>query len=204
MTTRFPARALCLAAALLVFAGSLPGDPAAAPAPVPLVSPRERAFLCSGELYVICKGDTGDLAVDGAARPWGAFAEPLHVARLRLAPGAHELRVGGRKVAVCIAEEGQKAPAGWEAYRLHPIEAGADACARCHETGRREGRTEVKAAKPSTACLECHNGAEFEAKHSHPLDPLKHCASCHAPHGSPNQGLLKGPVKKLCAECHES
>jgi predicted CXXCH cytochrome family protein len=114
------------------------------------------------------------------------------------------VRVGDRTVTARVAADGEAAPAGWDAYRLHPIEAGADACARCHETTRHDGRMTLTALRSFAACLECHKPAEFEAKHSHPLEPLKHCGSCHAPHGSPRKGLLKAPVKKLCAECHES
>ena len=62
----------------------------------------------------------------------------------------------------------------------------------------------VEAPKPYTACLECHKPLEFEAVHSHPLEPLKHCGSCHHLHGSPVKGLLQAPVKKLCAGCHDS
>jgi predicted CXXCH cytochrome family protein len=116
----------------------------------------------------------------------------------------HEIRIGDRKVAVCVANERDLPPASWTVYRLHSIGAGTDACGRCHETAQRDGRTEVKEPKGFQACLGCHKPAEFEVKHTHPLDPLKHCASCHAPHGSSHKGLLKAPIKKLCAECHES
>ncbi len=204
MTRRLHAGALLLVPALVAVVPGLLTAEAPAPTAPAVISPPERAVLSSGDFYVICKGDVGGLAVDGESRPWGPFAEPLHVVRVRLTPGTHEVRVGDRKVAVCVAAEGQEAPAGWETYRLHPIEAGGGACGRCHETAQRDGRTEVKGPKPFAACLECHKPAEFEAKHSHPLDPLKHCGSCHAPHGSPRKGLLKPPVKKLCAECHDS
>jgi predicted CXXCH cytochrome family protein len=200
MTKHLRAGALLLGPALFAVPGLLTADPPAAA----VIAPPDHAALSSGNFYVICRGGAGGLTVDGAPRAWGQFAGPLHAARLRLEPGAHELRVGNRKVAVYVTAAGKEAPAGWEAYRLHPIEAGADACARCHETARRDGLTEVGAVKAFSACLECHKPAEFEAKHSHPLDPLRHCGSCHAPHGSPRKGLLRAPAKKLCAECHES
>lgn len=175
--------------------------PAAGPAPVVVVSPPANAVLPSGRCTVICKGAPGDLAVDGRSQPWGPFAEPLRVARLRLDPGRHELRVGGRTVAVWV--EGEHAPAGWTG-RLHPIGAGADACGRCHETATRDGLTAAGPVKSFAACLACHREAQVQAGHAHPLDPLRHCGSCHAPHGSAYKGLLKAPAKTLCAACHDS
>jgi predicted CXXCH cytochrome family protein len=88
--------------------------------------------------------------------------------------------------------------------RLHPIGARADACGACHPTSRQDERTVVAAVTSFAACLDCHPPAQFEARHSHPLDPLKHCGTCHAPHGSAHKGLLKAPVKQLCAACHDS
>jgi len=201
MRRHYQVAALLLVPAVFLVTGLLKGDaPAVRKSAPAVISPPDHGVLSTGSFYVICKGDAGDLTVDGAARPWAAFAEPLHVAHLRLTPGTHELAIGERKLTVCIADEGKAGPAGRDAYYVHAILA----CGRCHETAQRDGRTEVKAQKAFSACLECHKSAEFEAKHSHPLEPLKHCAFCHAPHGSPRKGLLKAPVKKLCAECHES
>jgi predicted CXXCH cytochrome family protein len=198
MSKHVAANAL-LPAVLFVISGIWTADPSSSA----IVAPPDHAILSSGNCYVICKGDAGGLTIDGAPRAREPFAAPLHAARFRLRPGKHEVGIGDRKLAVWVASEGKEAPAGWKAYRLHPIGAGTDACARCHETARRDGRTEVGAVRGLSSCLECHKPAEFETKHSHPLDPLRHCGSCHAPHGSPYKGLLKAPVKKLCAECHD-
>jgi predicted CXXCH cytochrome family protein len=179
----------------------LAGAPAAGPPPVQVVSPPPNAVLPSGRGYVICKGGPADLAVDGRPHPWAAYAEPLHVARLRLDPGRHDLRIGDRTVSVWV--EGDRAPEGWTG-RQHPLGVGADACARCHETAARHGLTAVGPVKSFSACLECHRAAQVEARHSHPLEPLKHCGSCHSPHGSSYKGLLKAPAKTLCAACHDS
>jgi hypothetical protein len=54
---------------LVVQPGVLPAD---APVPVAVVSPPAHAFLASGNVYAICKGPAGGLAVDGVARPRGA------------------------------------------------------------------------------------------------------------------------------------
>jgi predicted CXXCH cytochrome family protein len=175
---------------------------AAGPTPVRVISPPASAVLPSGHGYVICTGGPADLVVDGRPRPWGAFAGPVRAAKLRLAPGRHELRIGEWTVSVWVG--GDPPPQGGRTARVHPIGTGADACASCHETARRDGLTAVGHVKTFGACLECHRPAEFEAAHAHPLKPLEHCGSCHAPHGSPYRSLLKEPAKKLCAACHDS
>jgi len=174
---------------------------AAAPAPVEVISPPGNTVLPAGPIHVICKGEPGELVVDGRPRSWGPFVAPLRVAVLRLGPGPHEIQIGPRTLAVQVGEG--LPPQGWGEGRLHPITAGADGCSRCHETGQHDGLTAVGPVN-FTTCLECHRPTEFEAKHAHPLEPLKHCASCHAPHGSSLKGLLKAPAKKLCAACHDT
>ncbi len=175
-----------------------------------MIAPRGKAVLASGDFYVICRGGQPDLAIDGIGRSWDPFADPLKVARLHLEPGQHEIRIGDRKIAVRVGGKG--GADGWETYAMHPIAKRGNACGNCHQTSERRtahgvsGQSEVavEAPKPYTACLECHKPLEFEAVHSHPLEPLKHCGSCHHLHGSPVKGLLQAPVKKLCAGCHDS
>jgi len=172
------------------------------PAPVEVIAPQGNSILSAGSLHVICKGEPGDLIVDGQPKPWGPFAAPLRVAVLRLGPGPHEIHIGPRTLAVKVGEG--PPPKGWSEGRLHPITAEANGCSCCHETGQRDALTTVGPVKPSSACLECHRPTEFETKHAHPLEPLQHCASCHSPHGSSLKGLLKAPAKKLCAACHDT
>jgi predicted CXXCH cytochrome family protein len=191
----------CRLAAILAGLGLFALAPAAGPPPVRVISPPTGAVLPSGRCCVICTGGPADLAVDGRPQPWGAFAEPVRAAQLRLDPGRHELRIGERTVSVWVG--GDPPPERWNVARVHPLGAGADACAGCHETTRRDGLTAVGPVKSFSACLGCHRPAEFEAKHAHPLKPLEHCGSCHTPHGSTYKGLLKEPAKKLCAACHD-
>ena len=174
--------------------------PAADPGPVEVISPPAGAVLPPAPFHVIARGGPADLLVDGKPQPWGPFAGPVRAARLRLDPGRHEIRVGPRTVAVSV--RGQESPG--EGVRLHPIAAGADGCGACHRTDRRDGLTVVGSLKSDGVCLDCHRPAQFELKHAHPLEPLRHCGTCHAPHGAPHRGLLRAPVKKLCAACHDS
>jgi predicted CXXCH cytochrome family protein len=174
--------------------------PASGPGPVEVISPQAGAVLPPTPFYVIARGGPAALMVDGKPQPWGPFAEPVRAARLHLGPGRHEIRVGTHTVAVSVRDE--PTPPG-EGIRPHPVGAG-DGCGACHQTERRDGLTVVGSPKSFAACLECHRPAQFELKHAHPLEPLKHCGSCHAPHGGSHRGLLKAPVKKLCSACHDS
>jgi predicted CXXCH cytochrome family protein len=190
----------CLGSVLLGLT-LLPLAPGTGPGSAEVISPPAGAVLPSAPFYVIARGGPAGLTVDGKPQAWGPFTGPVRAARLRLGPGRHEIRVGQQTLAVSV--RGAQAPPVGEDVRLHPIGAGADSCGACHQADRRNDRTEVGAAQPST-CLACHRPDQFELKHAHPLEPLKHCDSCHAPHGSAHRGLLKAPVKKLCAACHDS
>ena len=163
----------------------------------------ERGALISGEFVVIGKGKLGNLTVDGQKQSWGPVAEPVRAAFMKLNAGQHEIRVGDRKFDLFVSKD-KKLPTGWEAYHFHPIPAEKDACSVCHETVQRNGETVIGASKGYLACIGCHKSVEFELKHAHPLEPIKHCSSCHIPHGSTIKGSLKAPVKKLCAECHDT
>jgi predicted CXXCH cytochrome family protein len=104
---------------------------------------------------------------------------------------------------VAVIAPPNPAPHGRTQTRYHPLVARTAGCGQCHDTSRRNG---LEAVGPVNfaACLSCHRAAQFETTHAHPLDPLKHCSTCHAPHGSSLKGLLKAPAKKLCASCHDS
>ncbi len=94
-------------------------------------------------------------------------------------------------------------PDGWPMVRNHPISR-KKRCTACHETKQEGDLTGVGELKSYKACFVCHDAVEFEAIHSHPLEPIEHCQMCHSPHGATEKALLKAPVKKLCAECHDS
>ncbi len=172
---------------------------------VKIVFPPDRAVLLAGTFNVIVKGGQGSLSVDGQPQPWDAFAPPLRVTRIGVTPGLHEIRIGDRKVAfsVGLSEEEHDGPKDWPIYRFHGIPAFVR-CSVCHETSQKDGLASVAGLKGAKACFACHKVAEFEARHSHTLKPLEHCQNCHALHGSARKSLLKAPVKKLCAACHDS
>lgn len=168
--------------------------------------PPDRAVLLSGSFDVICRTDEPALEVDGKPREWEPFEPPVRVARIGLSPGMHELRVGDRRweIVVALNEEEHDGPPDWPILRSHEMNRDPGRCGECHQTAKQDDRIVVGELKPHGACFECHKSVEFEAIHSHPLEPIEHCGMCHALHGSPRKALLKAPVKQLCAECHDS
>ena len=168
--------------------------------------PPDHAVLLSGSFDVISKGEGSTLEVDGKPRAWEPFQPPLHVAHVRLSPGMHELRIGdqSRELVVALNEEEHDGPADWPLLRRHEMNTHPNRCGDCHQTGQQSERIVVGELRSPEACLECHKPLDFEAIHAHTLEPIRHCETCHAAHGSPLDELLKSPVKELCAGCHEA
>ena len=74
-------------------------------------------------------------------------------------------------------------------------------CKACHGAGR-ESCFEATTVD-SSVCLQCHQkvlGA-FAVMHG-PVE-ARACLWCHAPHGSPFRGMLRGPSLDICLQCHE-
>lgn len=191
---------------MLAYAVAFCADEPAAPANDGVLFPPDRIVLLSGSFDVICKGEGAALEVDGKQREWEPFQPPLYVAHLRLSPGLHELLIGDRRreVVVALNEEEHDGPDDWPHHRYHQMNTNPNRCGDCHETGKQVDRTVVGEIRSPDACLECHKPVDFEATHSHPLEPIEHCETCHAMHGSSREGLLKAPVKKLCTDCHDA
>lgn len=186
------------------------GSPSNEPAKghgVKVLFPLDRCVLLSGDFDVICKTEQGALEVDGEQYEWEPFEPPLRVSHVSLYPGRNKLRIGARELEIFVAGNADQpgGPEGWQVWRNHPISGhGAKRCTACHETEQRSERISVGELKSYKACFECHRSVEFEAIHSHPLEPIEHCQMCHSLHGSTRKALLKAPIKKLCADCHDS
>ncbi len=201
---------LVLAGVVLGYAGAVaPEPPASSKEPAKaagVLFPPNQAVLLKGSFDVICRADKAALEIDGKPYPWESFHPPVYVARVRLAPGLHELRIGSRRREFIVAmnEEEHDGPEEWAHHRFHPIESDDQRCAHCHQTEKKAGRIAVGELRSYKACLECHPSVQFEAIHSHPLEPIEHCQTCHALHGSSRKGLLKAPVKQLCLDCHDA
>lgn len=177
----------------------------AKPARDGVLFPPDRAVLLSGSFDVIWKGEGAALEIDGREREWEPFQPPLYVAHVRLSPGLHELRIGEqrRRLVVALNEEEHDGPEDWPLLHRHEMNTNPNRCGDCHANTKQLDRTVVGEVRSPDACLECHKPVDFEVTHSHPLEPIEHCEMCHALHGSTRKGLLKAPVKKLCADCHD-
>ena len=202
-----PAVLLLVAAVLASVRGAMSKEPAKKEA-AKTIFPPNRAVLLSGSFDLIVKASPGGLSVNGKPHQSEPFEPPLCVAHLHLSAGVNELKIGNHKLEIFIARYpgDEDAPTGWPSYKSHPIDEleGTKRCNDCHEHSKWDGQVIVGEWKGYKACLKCHEPVEFEAIHAHPLEPLEPCQMCHAMHGSQEKSLLRAPVKKLCAACHDS
>lgn len=179
---------------------------------VRVIFPADKCVLESGKLDLLCvaterKGQVAPrLRVDGKDKSWEPFEAPVLLSRLELRPGRHRITVGAKRLRVYVrgTRDGPDEPSGWPLYRTHPGSAtGWKSCTTCHEVTKQDGRADVGAPRGSASCSQCHSPADFELTHFHPQEPLAACHMCHAVHGSGQPSLLRAPVKRLCAECHD-
>ena len=94
-----------------------------------------------------------------------------------------------------------------------PHQLAGVACASCHNPHTQSVAT-PKTAKAlpgptegTKKCLECHGGvrAVLHQRSAHPMNEGKmECASCHDPHGTTGEKLLKfASTNELCYSCHQ-
>lgn len=93
-------------------------------------------------------------------------------------------------LAVARAADGTVAPA----VIVHAPFA-EEKCESCHRTQYRPGRNDP------TACLSCHEKAREHEGWTHGAVAGGACLWCHAPHESARRWLLRGPDRKVCAQC---
>ena len=122
------------------------------------------------------------------------------------------LKTGAEASASCLScHAGNPKQAHWQgsAHQLAGV-----ACASCHNPHRQQaGTPELQKTLPGARettkkCLECHGGvrAALHQRSAHPLrDGQMDCASCHDPHGSTGEKLIRqGSVNELCYSCHQN
>ncbi len=86
----------------------------------------------------------------------------------------------------------------------HPVEEDLMACWSCHDFG---SNIPDLGHGSSETCLTCHADVGGPFLHEHEAGSsfspeAGGCISCHAPHGSSNEMLLKQPGSGLCQQCH--
>lgn len=69
-------------------------------------------------------------------------------------------------------------------------------CEACHKTSYRPSRNDP------AACLSCHENVAEGYAWTHGALAGGACLWCHSPHESPRKWLMRGPDRKICAQCH--
>jgi DmsE family decaheme c-type cytochrome len=116
-----------------------------------------------------------------------------------------------RANAVCLScHENNPAQAHWEGS---PHEASGTRCASCHDVHGQLAGTPGRSTNLARTgaitqrCLGCHEGMRWalNARSTHPLrDGQMECTSCHNPHGTTAERLLKeSAVNEVCYTCHQ-
>ena len=88
----------------------------------------------------------------------------------------------------------------------HPVLAGKLACTQCHNPHEGEAHAHgagarTLAAASEATCAKCHPAQTGPFVFQHEA-MREGCASCHAPHGSVNDKMLKSRGTSLCYQCH--
>jgi DmsE family decaheme c-type cytochrome len=83
----------------------------------------------------------------------------------------------------------------------HPVQEGKMSCSSCHAVHGSAGPKLVKKDTVNTTCYACH--AEKRGPFVQNHQPVQEdCGSCHNPHGSNIQAMLKARDPILCNQCH--
>jgi len=85
----------------------------------------------------------------------------------------------------------------------HPVREGKMSCSSCHNVHGSEVAGLKTEERSNDLCLSCHTSKQGPFIFDH--QPVSEsCATCHVPHGSVNNNLLKQNEPFLCLQCHES
>ena len=85
----------------------------------------------------------------------------------------------------------------------HPVEHGKMSCSDCHDPHQGDaimgGGTRMMSSNET--CLKCHESQRgpFVFEHEALRD---NCTTCHNPHGTVNEKMLKARNQTLCLQCH--
>jgi predicted CXXCH cytochrome family protein len=114
------------------------------------------------------------------------------------AKGHQGMAVAGSDCMSCHSPHGSDR-SGLVKKNLHPPFA-KQSCATCHSGG---GGRDGARARGAAACLSCHQkvGREFMAVNSH-VGPGAYCVSCHSPHASDQERMMRSGQQRACRGCH--
>jgi len=118
--------------------------------------------------------------VSGGVKPWRAF------------------RASGEFCLQCHQDQTWK-------FRLqyhHPVLEGEIGCVDCHSPHGDEALQVTAGQRENRACYGCHGEVAGPFVFEHEAVQADACATCHDPHGSPNDRLLRQDDNSLCLRCH--
>ena len=92
-------------------------------------------------------------------------------------------------------------------WKGSPHETRNLACTSCHQImDKASPRNQLIKATETETCLQCHKDRKaqlWRSSHMPVREGKLNCTSCHNPHGTPNQKLLKeATVNETCYTCH--
>jgi predicted CXXCH cytochrome family protein len=77
-------------------------------------------------------------------------------------------------------------------------------CSFCHVSPHKEKEPDLSLKEKMPAlCFGCHDSGMFEKKSVHMPIAMGECTSCHEPHSSNNEKLLRKILPDLCYNCHD-
>ena len=85
----------------------------------------------------------------------------------------------------------------------HPVIAGKVSCVDCHDPHKGDAvlGTGAQLASMNETCFKCHTAQQGPFVFEHEA-VREGCVTCHNPHGSVNDKLLKARNQALCLQCH--
>lgn len=85
----------------------------------------------------------------------------------------------------------------------HPVLAGKVSCADCHDPHRGDAvkGSGTQLASMNETCFQCHVAQKGPFVFEHEA-VREGCVTCHNPHGSVNEKMLKARNQALCLQCH--
>ncbi|MBU0728566.1 MAG: DmsE family decaheme c-type cytochrome [Proteobacteria bacterium] len=83
----------------------------------------------------------------------------------------------------------------------HPMREGRIFCSDCHNAHGGMGGKHLRKDTVKETCVQCHPEKRGPFLYEH-ADLMEDCMTCHGPHGSVNNNLLKAREPLLCLQCH--
>ncbi len=89
----------------------------------------------------------------------------------------------------------------FQQFSHHPVPEHKMACTDCHDPHDASQNQNLTGFNIKEICTRCHMEFQGPFIYEH-ADLTEDCTNCHAPHGSPNDPLLKVSQPFLCLQCH--